>query len=206
MMEDSNCESFEPIKTLDLPQVSAHVVESETSDLITSESPNFTIEPVSPLIPASARQKLPRFTQVYSRRKTVLELIQAQESNPGSRNEITLISDPPLHIQFVETLDNLKDNLDLPIGVRKGIRKCTKQSLYPLSHYVSLKHLSPFHKRFIISLNVITISNIVSKALSKREWRDAMREEMSTLEKNKTWKIVDKAKEKTLLIVNEFSH
>ena len=60
-MEAITCESFEPPKTLDLPHVlacvdlphvPACVVESESSEPITSESPNFTIEPVSSPVPA----------------------------------------------------------------------------------------------------------------------------------------------------------
>ena len=49
--------------------------------------------------------------------------------------------------------------------------------------------LGAYHQlteKFIVSLNTITIPNIVSEALLKREWRGAMREEMSALEKNKT--------------------
>ncbi|RVW75289.1 Retrovirus-related Pol polyprotein from transposon RE1 [Vitis vinifera] len=61
------------------------------------------------------------------------------------------ISDPPLHTQpgetFTDSIDNL--DLDLPIAVRKGTRECTNRPLYLLSHYVSLKHLSPTHKNFI---------------------------------------------------------
>ncbi|RVW15363.1 Retrovirus-related Pol polyprotein from transposon RE1 [Vitis vinifera] len=61
------------------------------------------------------------------------------------------IIDPPLHTQPGETFTDSTDNLDLdlPIAVRKGTRECTNRPLYPLSHYVSLKHLSPAHKNFI---------------------------------------------------------
>jgi hypothetical protein len=57
----------------------------------------------------------------------------------------------------------------------------------------------PTHKRFIVSLNTIAIPYIVSEALSKTEWRDAMREEMSAVEKNRTWEIVDKSKGKNIV-------
>lgn len=43
------------------------------------------------------------------------------------------------------------------------------------------------------------VPNIVSEALSKRVWRDAMREEMDALEKNKTWEVVDKPKGKNIV-------
>ena len=66
-------------------------------------------------------------------------------------------------------------------------------------HTVSLKHLSPAHKNFIVSLNTTIILNTVSKALTKREWKDAMREEMGALEKNKTWEIVERPKGKNIV-------
>ena len=90
-------------------------------------------------------------------------------------------SDPPLHTQPGETSIDLTDNLDLdlPIAVRKGTRECTNRPLYSLSHYVSLKHLSPAHKNFIVN--------------------GRMREEISALEKNKTWKIVERPKGKNIV-------
>ncbi|RVW51913.1 Retrovirus-related Pol polyprotein from transposon TNT 1-94 [Vitis vinifera] len=174
MMEDSPYESFEP---LDLPHVLTHGDE----------------EPVSSSVPASVTHNFPQFPKVYSREKAIPEQKQVQESNLDLGNEIMVRSDPPLHTQPGETSTDSTDNLDLdfPIAVRKGTRECTNRPLYPLSHYVSLKHLSPAHKNFIVSLNTIIIPNTVSEALTKREWKNAMREEMSTLEKNKTWEIVE---------------
>lgn len=187
-MEDSPSESFEPLKTLDLPHVPARVVEPESFEPTTSESPHSATEPVSsPVpasvthesvsspVPASVTRNFPRFSQVYSRRKAAPELTQVQESNSDSRNEITVRSNPPLHTQYVETSTDPTYDLALPIAIRKGFRECTKQPIYPLSHYVSLKRLSPIHKKFIVSLNTIAIPNTVSEAFSKREWSEAMR-------------------------------
>ncbi|RVW96204.1 Retrovirus-related Pol polyprotein from transposon RE1 [Vitis vinifera] len=203
MMEDSPCESFEP---LDLPHVSTHGDEEpKSSKLITLESPNFTIEPMSSPVLASVTCNFPQFPKVYSREKAISEQKQVQESNSDLGNEITVRSNPPLYTQSGETstdsIDNLDLdlNLDLPITVRKGTRECTNQPLYPLSHYVSLKHLSPAHKNFIVSLNTTIIPNTVSEALKKREWKDAMREEISALEKNKTWEIVERPKGKNIV-------
>ena len=61
---------------------------------------------------------------------------------------------------------------------------------------MSLKHLSLTHNNFIVSLNTTIIPNTVSEALTKMEWKDAMREEMSALEKTSTWEIVDLLKDK----------
>ncbi|KAL6347733.1 hypothetical protein AAG906_026262 [Vitis piasezkii] len=199
MMEDSACESFEP---LDLPHVLTHGDEEpESSESITLESPNFTTEPVSSLVPASVTHNFPQFPKVYLREKVIPEQKQVQESNLDPGNEITVRSDSPLHTQAGETSTDSTDNLDLdlPIVVKKGTRECTNRPLYPLSHYVSLEHLSPAHKNFIVSLNITIIPNTVSKALTKREWKDAMREEISALEKNKTWEIVERPKGKNIV-------
>ena len=125
MMEDSLCESFEP---LDLPHVSTHGDEElESSELITPESPNFTTKPVSSPVPTSVNRNFPQFPKVYSREKVILEQKQVQESNSDPGNEITVRSDPPLHTQPGETSTDSTDNLDLdfPIAVRKDTRKCT---------------------------------------------------------------------------------
>ena len=67
MMEDSPYESFEPF---DLPHVSTHGDEEpesselESSESITPESPNFTIEPVSSPVPASVTRNFPQVPKV----------------------------------------------------------------------------------------------------------------------------------------------
>ena len=67
MMEDNPCESFEP---LDLPHVSTHgdekpeSSEPESSESITLETPNFTTEPVSSLVPASVTRNFPQVPKV----------------------------------------------------------------------------------------------------------------------------------------------
>ncbi|KAJ9688914.1 hypothetical protein PVL29_014528 [Vitis rotundifolia] len=174
MMEDSLYESFEP---LDLPHVSTHgdekpeSSEHQSSESITPESPNFTTEPVSSPIPASVTHNFPQVPKVYSREKVIPKQKQVQESNSDPGNEITVRSDPHLHTQPGETSTDSTDNLDLdlPIVIRKDTRECTNRPLYPLSHYVSFKHLSPAHKNFIVSLNTTIIPKTVSEALTKRE-------------------------------------
>ena len=61
IMEDSPCESFEP---LDLPHVSTHGDEEP-------KSPNSTTEPVSFPVPASVTRNFPQFPKVYSREKVI---------------------------------------------------------------------------------------------------------------------------------------
>ena len=152
-------------------------------------------------IPASVTHNFPQFPKVHSREKAIPEPTQLQESDSDPGNEIRVRSDSPLHTQPSETSIDSTDNLDLnlPIAVRKGTKECTNQPLYPLSHYVSLEHLSLAHKNFIVSLNTTIIPNTVSEALTKREWKDGMREEMNALEMNKTWEIVERQKGKNIV-------
>ena len=56
---------------------------------------------------------------------------------------------------------------------------------------ISLCGFSLNHKSFLSTLSTIPITNSLSKALSKREWRLAMEVEMEALQKNKTWELVD---------------
>jgi len=86
--------------------------------------------------------------------------------------------------------------LILPITIRKGTRNCTEQPLYPLSNYVSLDRLSTNHKSFIVSLNSVVVPNFVTKVLTKKKWKDAMKVKMDALEKYNTWEFVDKTQRK----------
>ncbi|KAL6338693.1 hypothetical protein AAG906_023842 [Vitis piasezkii] len=128
--------------------------------------------------------------KVYSRKKVAIpRLIQVQESEPTSGNEVT-ISHPPLQteleLQFEKPIDQ-----NLSIVIRKGMRECTKHPLYPLSHVVSFKKLSPSHKSFFTSLSNVHIPTTLFEALSNENWRQAMNIEMEALKKNKTWELVD---------------
>ena len=59
--------------------------------------------------------------KVYLRKKVAVpRLIQVQESQPASRKEVT-ISHLPLQTE---------SELELPIAIRKGMKQCTKRSLY----------------------------------------------------------------------------
>ena len=116
--------------------------------------------------------------KVYLRKKVVVpQLIQVQESEPTSRNEVTVFH-PPLQIESKLQFEKLIDQ-NLPIAIRKGTRECTKRSFYPLSHVVSFEKLSPFHKSFLTSLNNSYISTTLTKVLSNENWRQAM---------NKKWR------------------
>ncbi|RDX82679.1 hypothetical protein CR513_36508, partial [Mucuna pruriens] len=79
----------------------------------------------------------------------------------------------------VSILENLIEDIidDMPIVLRKGKRSCVK---YPISQFVCIDHLFDAIKT--------PTSN----------WVQAMKEEMKALEKNSTWEIIDRSKEKEL--------
>lgn len=191
----SSCSTFES------PSASAL---SPSQSVIVEPSPES--DPVTPS-PVSNPESVPiydtfRFETVYSKRRDVPNSAQVQDSNLKSANEYTVSPIPPLNpispLNSLSTEPHTKD-FDLPIAIRKGTRECIKRPLYPLSHYVSLNHFSPSHKNFIVNLNAISVPNTLSEALTKSEWRNAMREEMEALEKNKTWEIVERLKGKNLV-------
>ena len=62
---------------------------------------------------------------------------------------------------------------------------------YIHSHFVSFLRFSLNHKSFLSTLSTIPIPNLLSEALSMREWRLAMEAEMDALQKNETWELVD---------------
>ena len=129
-----------------------------------------------------------RFSQLYLREKIILDPTQLQEYNLSPAKEDMVSASSPLHTQSTKTQTN---DFDLPIVERKGPREYKNRPFYPLSHHVSLKSFIPSHKFFLVSLNTVLVPNTLIEALSKSEWRNAIREEMNALEKNKTWEIVD---------------
>jgi hypothetical protein len=124
-----------------------------------------------------------RFGKVYSRKKMVIpESTRVQASNLAPMNKVRL-SDSSLR-------DEIESHQDLPIAIRKWTRKCTKRPPYPLAQFFSFKKFSPSHRAFLVSLNTIVIPKTLSEALTNESCKQAMTDELATLEKNKTWKLV----------------
>lgn len=107
----------------------------------------------------------PSITQVYSRRHNSLDICPEPDPSPSK----SVSSD------------------DLPIALRKGKRQCT----YHVSSVVSSNHLSSSTCSFIASLDSIFILNTVHEALSPPKWHNAMIKEMTTLDNNGTWNLVN---------------
>lgn len=121
---------------LDLPTKTPDIAQSKTE---TSSKFQNSAENISTCIPAHIIENLGATSspnsidsgliavtpfQVYSRRRpSVPEPVQVQQTEPQTGTESSL-SDS----------SSLVDDLDQPIAIRKGIRRCTQ---YPMSHFVT---------------------------------------------------------------------
>ncbi|XP_078427688.1 DENN (AEX-3) domain-containing protein isoform X1 [Wolffia australiana] len=73
------------------------------------------------------------------------------------------------------------------IAISKGVRACTQTKRYPISNYVSYTQISPEYNKIIQALMTVSVPQSVKEAMSSNEWKNAMDEEMETLERNGTW-------------------
>ena len=128
--------------------------------------------------------------QVYSRRRvTKRRPMQVQTFEP------TLGNEEHNYIAPFDSHDDV-DNVDLPIVIRKGTRKCVQHSL---SNFVSFGKFSPSHKTFLTQINSIPIPQTSTKALGNEKWKQAMKVEMEALQKNETWEIMELPKWKKVV-------
>ncbi|GAA0149543.1 transmembrane signal receptor [Lithospermum erythrorhizon] len=92
--------------------------------------------------------------------------------------------------------NELGNDLDIPIALRKGTRNCVK---YPISMFVSYSNLASTFKAFITSLSSVIVPRNIEEALKILEWKVAVYEEMKALEKNETWNLVTLPREKRVV-------
>jgi len=74
------------------------------------------------------------------------------------------------------------------IALRKGI--LTTCNPHPIYNFLSYHCLSPPYFSFVSSLSTIKVPNNVDEALGHPGWRQAMIDEMQTLEHSGTWELV----------------
>ncbi|KAH9680958.1 retrovirus-related pol polyprotein from transposon RE1 [Citrus sinensis] len=67
----------------------------------------------------------------------------------------------------------------------------SSKTKYPMSNFVSYHRLSKECESFVNQLSVLSIPNSVQEALKDPKWKEAMNEEMNSLQKNSTWEVVD---------------
>lgn len=107
---------------------------------------------------------------VYSRRKKNPELVASQPLDPV-QDQSAMTGNNPI---------SLPPEFCFPIALRKGTRKCTQ---HPIANFMSFTNLSTSHKAFLIELHAIKNPKTAQEALSSKEWKNAMIEEMRALEK-----------------------
>ncbi|KAL2320148.1 hypothetical protein Fmac_029117 [Flemingia macrophylla] len=129
------------------------------------------------------------FGKQYQRRQQEPVLVeqQLQSSEPEVRTHTIEILEDTLNTTCEPNPD------DLPIALRKGKRSCAK---YPISQFVSTKNLSMQHQSFLSAIDSIEIPTSIQEALKDENWVRAMNEEMGALERNETWEIVERPKDK----------
>jgi hypothetical protein len=88
------------------------------------------------------------------------------------------------------------DYIELPLAQRREprINAGKPPSRYGYEHdianFISYAHVSPAYRTFIASLQTVPIPRDWRCAKQHPRWKEAMKEEMHALEKNKTWELV----------------
>ncbi|KAL0541008.1 hypothetical protein IC582_021035 [Cucumis melo] len=120
-------------------------------------------------------------------RSDVAVLENMEEKNRDNETKVIIeTSNDEAEQGHTRKLDEYDPSLDIPTALRKGTRSCTKHSI---CNYVSYDNLSPQFRAFTASLDSTIIPKNIYTALECPEWKNAVMEEMKTLEKNRTWEI-----------------
>ena len=132
-------------------------------------------------------------SKVYTRRKfrSSIEATEVAPSAPVHESNQEIID-----VSSSSEVEAEPSSDDLPIALRKGTR--TSAGMPPqrygfehdISNYVSYASLSPAYRAFVASLQSVKIPKDWREAKNDPKWHEAMREELSALEKNQTWDLV----------------
>ncbi|XP_057965405.1 uncharacterized mitochondrial protein AtMg00820-like [Malania oleifera] len=60
-----------------------------------------------------------------------------------------------------------------------------------MNNYVSYHRLSKESESFVNQLSVVSIPTNIQEALGDPRWKEAMNEEMKSLQKNSTWEVIE---------------
>lgn len=129
-----------------------------------------------PLLPPSSPPPLPDTTSPLPTLPTSSPPADSPStSTPPPPRHSTRISRPPPHLADYICNSTISDT-------------CT----YPLHHYISYANLSSSHKSYALSIDIIPEPSSYQEASKHPCWIDAMNKELTALEANKTWVLVDK--------------
>ena len=160
-----------------IPKISSDEMLNKSIPIISdSQNPdsisNSNIEKSSPTNPPNPSQpsqptRTSPFALTYSRRKIMpktgdVELPARQEFDPGTGNELDI------------------NDLDIPIALRNGPRRCTQ---HPISKFLTYSHLSKLMQALVSHLSKIETPNNVEKALQNNDWKAAVFDGMNELNK-----------------------
>ena len=125
-------------------------------------------------------------------------------SNPPQIDISEVSRDSVINTNYIfESIDS--DRYQLPPRSNRGVPaerfspEPIKKPKYPIAHYVSTHRLSESSKSFVNDISTMHIPTKVSEALLDVKWAAAMKEEMTTLQKNKTWELVSLPEGKKLV-------
>nr|ABA93730.1 retrotransposon protein, putative, unclassified [Oryza sativa Japonica Group] len=117
---------------------------------------------------------------------------------------------PPASLASLETIGNTSptlEHVELPLAQRRETRSNAGRppirlgfehlsSMHDIANYITYSHVSPAYKTFIASLQTMPIPKDWKCAKQDPKWKDAMKEELNALVKNKTWELVKLPPEK----------
>ncbi|KAH9672540.1 protein kinase domain-containing protein [Citrus sinensis] len=118
---------------------------------------------------------------------------------PGSPADATLDSSPSLGNQNIQTPTRpqrdrrpptyLQDYCTLAShnSTHADLASLSPGKKYPLHNFISYHRFSPAHKSFLSAITSTTEPSIFHEAVKLPEWRKAMEDEITALEKNNTW-------------------
>ena len=119
-----------------------------------------------------------------------------REHNPNANSISRKIEEENAIIPEIEQVEedspsgtDMPSNHGWPIAISKGVRKYTKNKLYPIGNFVSHNIISPEYNRIIQELMTVSILKNVREDMASAEWKQAMNEEMEALKKNDTWEM-----------------
>jgi hypothetical protein len=98
----------------------------------------------------------------------------------------------------------------LPNRITRGIPRVSYEPVrtstpkYPLNNYVSYHRLSKACESFANQLSTVHVPNSVQEAIKDPRWKNAMNEEMKSLQRNATWEVIDLPAGKNLWDVDGF--
>ena len=160
-------------------------------EMLSNEGANITSEK------ESSTEIVP-YTKVYVRKNKLSvepavegEISDISNSEPKEvENEPLNLEEPALTVVSNGSEEEIEIDVDWPIAIRKGQRKCVKPLPYNIVNYLNFDKISNDYKCFLTSIQNIDIPNNVSQALQDPNWKKAMDEEMRALDHNQTWELV----------------